>query len=423
MPGILRLFSNSEFKKNLLVLTSGTVLAQTIPIVCAPLMTRLFLPGDFGLYTNFIALAAFVNIFISGKYELAIILPERHEEAVNILSLACVLCLSFTCILSLVFFFFSESLSSIIRMNDLKQFLWLIPISACFAVIYMIFNEWCVRKKTFTTLSKNKISNTTGIAGSSLLFGLFKISGGLIFGEILGRFASASLAIFRVLKDDRGLFRHISISKMVFYAKKYSDFPKFNLSGQFFSVLGHQLPVLLLTAKFGIYDIGLFSLSERVLGLPLNFVGNAFKDVFKQRAANDYRKNGNCRSIYLKTMTVLLCISVIPFFILFLFAPFLFSLVFGKEWYIAGEYARILCPMFCVSFLMIPTSGMFVIAEKQKREFIWQILYFIVTVISLFVGISIGEIKETLICFCAGRLCVYLINIFITYNLAKGKCL
>jgi O-antigen/teichoic acid export membrane protein len=423
MSEFLRLFSNSEFKRNLLVLISGTVLAQTIPIVCAPLMTRLFSPGDFGLYTNFIAIAAFVNIFISGKYELAIILPKRHEEAVNILSLACVLSLSLTCILSLVFFFFSESLSSITRMDDLKQFLWLIPVSACFAVIYMIFNEWCVRKKTFATLSKNKISNTAGIAGGSLLFGLFKTSGGLIFGEILGRFVSASLAIFRVLKDDRRLFRHISISKMVFYAKRYSDFPKFNLSGQFFNVLGQQLPVLLLTAKFGMYEIGLFSLSERALGLPLSFVGNAFKDVFKQRATDDYRENGNCRSIYLKTMTTLLCISIIPFFILFLFAPFLFSLVFGEEWYVAGEYARILCPMFCVSFLMMPTSGMFIIAEKQKWEFIWQIFYLIVTIISLIIGINIGGIKETLICFCMGRLCICLINIFTTYNLAKGKCL
>ena len=73
-------------------------------------------------------------------------------------------------------------------------------------------------------LSKNKISNTSSISGFSLLFGFNKISFGLIFGQIFGQLTAAMISIYRVLKDDKGLFKFVSIRKMRFFANRYIDF-------------------------------------------------------------------------------------------------------------------------------------------------------------------------------------------------------
>ena len=62
-----KISDGSEFKKNLVTLMSGVAIAQAIPILCSPILTRLFTPDDFGLYANFMAIAAFLIIVITRK--------------------------------------------------------------------------------------------------------------------------------------------------------------------------------------------------------------------------------------------------------------------------------------------------------------------------------------------------------------------
>ncbi|MDR2036310.1 MAG: oligosaccharide flippase family protein [Bacteroidales bacterium] len=420
-----KVLQGSEFKKNLLTLMSGTAIAQLIPILCAPLLTRLFSPDEFGVYENFMAITAIITIFISGKYELAIILPKRNQEAINVLSLSCILALSFSLILLFLFLIFekpiSSFLSSILNGGDFQNVLWLVPMSAFLATIYLVFNEWCIRKKSFIILSKNKITNTSGITGGSLLFGFTKTSSGLIFGQIIGQLISSSLAIYRVLKEDLYLFKYVTIRKMKYFSRRYLDFAKYNIPGQFLNTLAGRLPIFFITMEFGIHEVGLFALTDRVLGVPLSFLGNTFKDVFKQRATHDYNNTGNCLAIYRKTTLTLLKIVIIPFIILFIIAPSLFSFIFGAEWYVAGEYARLLCVMYMISFISMPTSWIFIIAEKQKLDLFWQSLFLLLTLTSLIIGMVLDDIKATLILFCIGRSLAYLIQIGLTYRLAKGK--
>ena len=411
----------SEFKKNVLTLTGGMAIAQAIPVLCSPILSRLFSPEEFGVFANFVAIAAFVNVVIAGKYELAIILPERDHESINVLALGCFLALISSIILCFIFLAFGGEITHWLNVGTLSVFYWLIPISALLSTIYLIFNEWCIRKKWFAVLGKNKISNTAGISGVSIVFGLLKNGAGLIWGQILGQVISSSLAICRVLKSDKHLFAYVSINKMKYFAKKYSNFAKYIIPGQLMNTVAGQMPVFLLSSHFGIYEVGLFALTDRVLGTPLTFLGNAFKDVFKQRAAQDYKIKGNCIDIYKKTSLTLLGIVIIPFALLFIIAPTLFAFVFGDEWYTAGEYVRYLSVMYMISFVSMPTSWMFVIAEKQKLDMVWQILFLFFTVAALVIGIVLGSVKATLISFCIGRSVVYFIQIYFTYKIAAGR--
>lgn len=414
------LTGGSEFKKNLITLMSGVAIAQAIPVLCSPILSRLFTPDDFGLYANFMAFVAFPVVFISGRYEYAILLPKRDEEAINVLSLSCILAIFFTLIFCFVSLGFGNSIAGLLNANQLGSYMWLIPICALFAVIYSIFNEWCIRKKWFVTLGKNKISNTSGIAGTSILFGLAKLQPGLILGEILGRIFSVTTAITRVLRKDKHLFAYVTLNKMKYFARRYFNIPKFTIPGQFLNTFGGQLPVLVLSSQFGLYEAGLFMMSDKVLGTPITFLGNSFSDVFKQRAVQDYQTFGNCINIFKKTTFSVIKIALIPFIVLFITAPYFFEFVFGSEWYVAGIYTRYLCVMYMIIFINTPTCWMTVIAEKQHLMLIWQVFYVVLTVIPLYVGVMLSDIKITLLLFCIGRSIAYLIQFFISYKLAKG---
>ena len=80
--------SLSEYSKNVLTLLSGTVIAQALPILFAPVLTRIFSPEEFAVYGVYIAVVMFCTVLSSGRYELAIILPEDDEKAINLLSLS-----------------------------------------------------------------------------------------------------------------------------------------------------------------------------------------------------------------------------------------------------------------------------------------------------------------------------------------------
>jgi len=416
-----RVIGDSEFKKNLITLTGGVAIAQVIPILCSPILTRLFTPDDFGLYANFMSIAAFLIVLISGKYEYAIILPQKDQEAINILSLTCLLAIFFSLLFCLIFLAFGNPIVELLNAGKLSQYMWMIPVCALLSAVFYIFNEWCIRKKWFVTLGKNKISNTTGIAGTSILFGLAKLQPGLILGQILGQIFSGASAIIRVLKKDRHLFAYITTDKMWYFAKRYSNFPKFTMSGQILNTIGSQLPVFVISSQFGLYETGLYMMVVRVMGMPITFLGNSFADVFKQRAAQDYQTNGNCIDIYKKTVFSLIKIAIIPFIALLIIAPPLFEFVLGAEWYVAGIYARYLCVYLLLSLISAPVCWMTVIAEKQHLSLIWQMLYIALAVIFLFVGAILHDIKMTLLMLCVAYSIAHLIMILMCYKLAKGN--
>jgi len=68
------------FAKDVLKLASGTVLAQIISILSAPLLTRLFGPEAFGLAALFGSVSGIIGVVACLRYELSIMLPRPRRR-------------------------------------------------------------------------------------------------------------------------------------------------------------------------------------------------------------------------------------------------------------------------------------------------------------------------------------------------------
>tara|TARA_R110002073_G_scaffold322276_2_gene498823 strand:+ start:5489 stop:6778 length:1290 start_codon:yes stop_codon:yes gene_type:complete len=408
-----------QFAKNLITLGTGTILAQLIPIAASPILTRLYTPDQFGVFANFNAILALLLVFFTGKYERAIILPKSHEKAINIVSLSFFIILFFTFITTILFSFFGKSFAVFLNIPELTNWLWIIPLAAFLASTYLVVNEWFIRLGDFKGLVKNKLANTFGITMTSLTFGLANLNIGLVMGQISGQLFSVQFAVRKMF--DKNIFKFITALRIKYYAKKHVNFAKYLIPAQLMNTVASQAPIFIITSQFGLLNAGVFAFTDRILSVPISFVGNSFRDVFKQRAAVDFNKDGNCLKIYKKVTITLVSISIIPFIILFITAPFLFSFIFGSEWYEAGVYGRYLCVMYFISFISMPTSWVFVIAEKQKLDFLWQVIFFVCTAIPILIGVYVHDISAFIISLSAGRSIAYLVQLRMTYILAKGK--
>ena len=70
-----------------LTLLAGGALAQLIPLLLGPLITRLFTPEAFGLFTSFSTIAATVAVVACARYEFALPMVRDGREARALLAL------------------------------------------------------------------------------------------------------------------------------------------------------------------------------------------------------------------------------------------------------------------------------------------------------------------------------------------------
>ncbi len=100
-----KLKPKSEFTRHVLTLMTATAVAQAIPIAISPILTRIYTPEDFGLYMSIAGTFAAVA---SARYESAIILPKKDEDALNIVFLSIGIALFLSTIVFIIIYIFNN---------------------------------------------------------------------------------------------------------------------------------------------------------------------------------------------------------------------------------------------------------------------------------------------------------------------------
>lgn len=419
----LNIFFKSAFSRSVLTLMSGTIVAQAIPLAMSPVLTRLFSPENFGLFALYFSISQMMSVFITGRYEYAIILPEKDEDAINVVALCVSITVSVS-LLALIFFVpFRTQIAELLNNPEIARYIILVPLTIFAIGIYTTFNLWFNRKAYYGNISIGKILRYSISTFLSVGFGLTIIkSAGLIIADTLGQICAAFFMVARFMKFDESLINKISLGGIKQQARRFIHFPKFNIPSGFLEKGSGQMPVILLTGFFGSSVTGLFSLSQRVIAAPEALISVSVGDVFRQQASIEYQRTGNCRKTFMELFKMLVIISIIPFLILAFTAPVLFQAVFGEEWRIAGEYARIMTIMFFLSFVVSPLSNMFIIAEKQKIDLMIQVFLFAFILLSFIAGYKIFNKPEVAILFFTITYSIkYLIEFYLSYRFSKGS--
>ena len=419
----MRFIFKDAFSKNVLILFAGTTIAQAIPLAVSPVLTRLFTPEDFGLFALYFGISQIISVFMAGRYEMAIILPEKDEDAVNIvaLSLAITLLISLLCliIVLLLRFFIPTQLTN----PNIVNYLLLMPITILALGVSSVFNFWLNRKEHYKSISGGKISRSIFSSFFSIGFGLTVLkTGGLIIADTIGQLVSGIFVFLKSLKYDKKLISQVSKQNMLMQAKRYKQFPKFNLLSGLLEKGSGQVPVIFLTSFFGPAITGFFSLSQRLIAAPEILISVSIGNVFRQKANVEYAEKGNCVDIFMTLFKLLLKIGIVPFTLLFVLAPFLFSFIFGPDWRVAGEYAQIMTVMFFLSFVVSPLSNMFFIAEKQRIDLIIQIFLFSFVCISFVAGYKIfNHPKIAILLYSVTYSIKYCIEFYLSFQFSKGN--
>jgi len=345
---------------------TGTTIAQAIPIAISPILTRIYTPEDFGVFALFIAITAVFGSIANGRYELAIMLPKKDEDAINIFALGFIITTFISLLLLILVLIFQDKIVDILKNEDIRVWLYFVPIAVFFAGFYNILNYFNNRKKQYKDLAKATILKSIVLAIVQLSIGFIKQGAtGLISGTIISQFFANTKLLTNIIKD-KVLISKISKVKIIALAKRYKDFPKFSMWAGLANTLLSSLTNILISFFYGIATLGFYSLVQRVLGMPSALIGGAIGQVFFQEATKEKQQTGRAIKSFNSTVKKLIIIGVLSFGILFFIVEDLFTFVFGEEWRIAGVYAQIILPLYLMRFISSTVSSINIIFEKQK---------------------------------------------------------
>jgi O-antigen/teichoic acid export membrane protein len=370
-----RELANRPFLHSVGVLAGGTAVGQLVTVLAMLLLTRIYTAIQFG-QLQYYSTTLLVLISIAAlRYETAILLPEDDVDAAGVLCVALLAALAVVTVVSISLWILRDSRLLQGERSALRPFILLFPVSALGASAYQSLSYWAVRKHEFVRIAKTRVAQAVAQASGQLAFGFggFGLTG-LIIGDMMGRLTGSVELLRAAWRQSGGLFRQLDVGCVRRAAYRYRHFPLVSSWSALVNSAGLTLPPLLLGGYYGAETLGWFGLMDRALALPAMMVGQAISQVYMGRAARLASSDpAALRSLHLASIRQLALVGLIPYGIVLLAGPQLFSLVFGASWREAGTYAQMLAVVQFAGFVSWPLTPTLNILERQAWQFAWDV--------------------------------------------------
>lgn len=379
---LIKALKESEILRNTSILVSGTALAQVIPVILQPLLRRYYSADTFGAYSVYLSLIGIFSIIASFKYDLAIVLPKKDKYAANVMLLSVAISFVFSLLLAISVLLWKNEITGFLNLsNEYSFFLTLAPAGIFFYSFYQTINNWLTRKKSFVQISVNKFTRRIIEGGAQVGLKSIAVSKGLVIGDILGHIANVLSGLYQSRKT--GLYANmLSLVKVKYIARKYSEFPRFNVIPSFMSACSFMLPAIMINKFYSSAFTGYFDLSKLLLSVPLALISTSLSNVLLQSITEKYNLKLSLKKDLLTVLGIVLLIGIFEVLIISVYGVELFKFIFGDNWDYSGRISRILVWSYAMNFIVASFSTIFVSLQKIKILSIWQIFYFF-SIISL----------------------------------------
>ncbi|HKL86170.1 MAG TPA: oligosaccharide flippase family protein [Treponemataceae bacterium] len=364
---LLQKVKPGSFLRSVLTIASGTVIAQAIAVLVSPIITRLFTPEDMGVLASFTAIVSILGTVATGCYDHAIVLPDTDKESNAVAFASLSFSVIFSFVITLVSIIFFKPLTTALKLNDMAaSWFYLLGLFVLLTGFELVLNRVAIRNRHFKVLASTQVTQQISSNSIKIAFGFLKSGSiGLFLGTFFGlisRVIRLGVSEFKIIfsKDNRPAIQDVKKT-----AVRYKKFPLVSSWSGLLNSSSVQLPVILFASLFSPAVAGFYSLSHRILSLPMSLIGQSVGNVFLERAAKAKDNNAELGRITLDIYSKLILIgSIIMSFVVF-YGDLLFPFVFGEQWLEAGKYAQWMAIWMIFQLASSPISTVFIVAEKQ----------------------------------------------------------
>lgn len=404
----------SRLLRNILTLAGGTAGAQAMTLAFIPLITRLYGPEAYGVLGVFMGLAMMLVPLAALTYPIAIVLPERDADARGLARLSLRIAAAIAVGLALLLLGCGDALASGLGVEEIAPYLLLLPLVMFSGAALEVAQQWLIRVQRFGLSARVAVLH-------SLLHNGIRLGGGLLHAVpavlLVTTALGSTLHALMLAIGSRSAASAASAeherpetpAPALVLARRHRDFPLFRAPLMLINGLSQNLPVLVLAAFFGAAPAGFFALCKQALSMPTHLLGKAVADVYYPRLTRAIQRDEPIAAMLLKASGGLALVGLLPFALVFAIGPWLFALVFGQDWALAGEYARWLALAEFSVFISRPCTVAVPALGLQGRFLVFELFSTALRVAALFGGALLLEgALATVVAFSIASIAIYL---------------
>lgn len=334
MPGLLRAS---------LTLLAGGAIAQVLPLLLGPLLTRLYTPADFGLYQLFAATAANLAVVACARYEFALPMARDADEAQALRQLS-------LRILLMVSLLAGVGGLGWAAWHQTAWPLWLGATVAALGAVSLA-TMWATRAQHFKALAWARVIQQGGGAAGQAAAGVLHTG---VQGLIVAPLVATLAAVACLRLPLRAVTTATSWRDT---ARRHREFPLLNTPHAFAGALQDTVALALLTATLGPAAAGFWGLALRYLKAPATLVGGAVSQaLYPQLAQAGPGVTAAGRRAVRRVMGVLAALATALVAVLWSVGPWLFTWLFGPAWQDTGLLTRALALYIGAHFVASPLA-------------------------------------------------------------------
>ena len=406
------------FWKHVLTVLGGALGAQALPLLAAPLITRLCSPADMGAFSVWFGIVAVAAIGATLRLEAAMILDHDSAHQATCFGVvawsATALALAVTA---------GAVLARALGWDGAARLSWpallTIGIGTWLTACMQTTLAYAASHNAFGRAARAKVLGAASItlAQVGLLLAGVGGSSALLAGHLAGLTVGLTAAVL-LLQPPRPHLALLPTPEQRRYLLRHRNFWRFSLPSNLLNVAVGQLPLFMIGARHGALAAGLYALTQRVLSAPIALLAASVLEVFKRQSVLEFQARGHCRDAYRHTFKALALLGLGPSLVLLLFSPQLFAWVFGEQWRVAGELAQLMAPLAFLNFVASPLSYVFFVTGKQKQDLVWQVALACMT---LSVFLMPGTLHESLARYATGYSLLYLVYLRMSWQYSHPR--
>lgn len=388
IPQNIRAKLSVEILRNASKLVSGNIIAQMIPLLVSPLITRLYTPDSFSTFGIFLAIQTVFGVFATGRFDLALIIPGEKKAAINLYNLALVCSLFLSIVLVPVLLIFRTGIAGLFGVPELSGFLFLLPPAIAFHGITLSMVGVANREKHYSLLAFSNIFRAVILNGSCVLFGVVNMQvEGLIYSLMAGIVAQLLFLGIRLYRKDPEYMkipRRIEQMKATF--REYLNFPLHSTRAALINVFSNQLPILTLNKLFEQASTGFYFHTFRILNSPVTVISGSIGQVYFQYVSNLRSNNQDISRSLIQLYVSLFLIAVLPISLITVYGDYIFAFVFGADWKQSGDIAMLISPWILFYFIARPITYLYELFNQQKLLARINTLMLVLRILAIAIG-------------------------------------
>ena len=404
------------------------MLAQIITLAAYPIISRIYLPDEMGTLNLFVSIFAILVLIANAEYQNILVFHKSEKDLPSALAV-CLGCVVLVSLIVLASVPFSDEIASLFGSTDLADWYFLMPIYVAATAVWNICDSLIIRKKLFKYISLYLVLLAIYNVGLKILLGhLGWSTAGLIITAVSGSVLILLAVCFYAQGKDKifsSLGERPTWASTLAIAREYIKFPKFSLSRKTINLLAKALPIFMLSAHFGMTEIGFYSMGLLLAHTPINVAcGSLYKIMFRFVSEKVWN-NEKILPVIKKYIASVLMVGIPSFALLYFILPDLTALLLGDDWRISGEYIRLMLPWLLAFTIADVIDFIPQLFKKQEGLLIIEIIDIITKFAVLLLGIQFADFYATLLlyfvsCFVVnvGKT-IWLITIASAYE--KGK--